>query len=182
MNDELKCTPANLAALAAIREYRLAHGAGPTIRELAHRLALQAPSAVFYHIHRLAALGLVTYEATGANGQLAARSLRLTEDGARALARREQRRVSRMFVGERALALNADELAAARRVGVPLAPFRHTRRHIHSRESAPKFKRTVIQFADRADRDFWGNLILDELTDAGTPGSDAKHSRTFRIC
>lgn len=163
MNDELKCTPANLAALAAIREFRESHGTGPTIRELAHRLKFNAPSAVSYHVHRLAALGLVTYKATGAHGQLAARSLQLTEDGARALARREKRRVSRMFVGERALALNADELAAARRAGVPLSPFRHTRRHIPPRDSGLQPRRTLIQFADRADRDFWGNLILDEL-------------------
>lgn len=182
MNDELKCTPANLAALAAIREFRQAHGAGPTIRELARRLKLKAPSAGSYHVHRLAALGLVTYEATGAHGQLAARSLRLTEQGARALERREKRRVSQMFVGERALALNAAELAAARRAGVPLAPFRHTRRHTDSRELGRKPRRTLIHFADRADRDFWGNLILDELTDARTAGSDAKDSRTFRIC
>lgn len=85
--DLLSLSRENLLALRAIEAYTRCHGSGPTLRQLAQELRLRAHSAARHHVLRLGELELITYELTGRKGQIAARTMKLTEDGKRELAR-----------------------------------------------------------------------------------------------
>jgi hypothetical protein len=145
--------PGHIRTLDAIHTYVERHGAGPTLRELAAALGLRAVSAAHRRVLALEALGLVTCERTPGKQQLAARTLRLSPRVAELRARSLRLRASRLLRGERELVLGPQAQAVAERLGVGAL-----RLHVTSWGTLK-----ILSFPDRAERDVWADLILDEL-------------------
>lgn len=146
-------TPETAVVLQVIDRWVQAHGMGPTMQEIASQIGVSSHTTAQHHVQKLLASGLLTCERTGPARHVASRTLRLTAAGHSWLARRRRLSASPLLVGERELALDAQAVRAARRAGMPLDAFR----------TRVEADRIVIRLADRADRDFWAELILDEL-------------------
>lgn len=142
-----------LAALVVIHAHVERYGSGPLLRELAEQLGLFSKSTARRHVLRLEEAGMVTYERVGRLQQMAARTLRPTERGRSVVERWQTLRDSATPSGKYTLSLGEKELAAARRAGLPLQALPTA---IHN-------GRTLVRFEDRAERDFWATLILEDL-------------------
>lgn len=145
--------PVEQRTLAAIEGHWAAHRYGPSMRELAVASGLAGTGSVRAQLDRLMGAGLVLFDRIGPSGRVASRSLRLTEEGRRALYWQERVRRSTLVRGERELVLDARGLAAARRAELPLDALRATK------EGA----RTRYLFFDAADRDFWAARVIAEM-------------------
>lgn len=136
--------------LAAIQSCLTLRGTGPTLTELARASGLQAPSSARHHLLRLAEQGLVQLERIGAQRRLAARTVRLTAAGERALEDYLRVRGSRFVRGDHELALDARGMEAARAVALPLDTL----------AVRTEGRVTIVRFHDRAERDAWAAQVL----------------------
>ncbi len=139
--------------LAIIVEHNQTYGCGPTLRLLAEKMNVRGMSGVSWRVRKLLALKLVTGVRCGRRGQLAARSLSLTEAGRREVAYARRRARSGMFEVDRELSLTAAEVETAERLGMPFLAYRRRWRN----------GQLYITFQDNRERDDWGDVILESI-------------------
>ena len=142
-----------LLTLAAIDEFSRHQGTGPTYKELRQALGLSSDSSVQYRVQVLAELGWLTYSLSRGKGNLASRSLRLTDAGAQVLSQYSMLYTSHLLRGELQLALNTRELALAGEIHLPFDT-------LHLRGERDKY---IITFNARAERDLWARLLLQAM-------------------
>lgn len=59
---KVRTSPHTATLLAYLREYIAEHSYGPTLREMMAAIGVSTPSVAAYHLERLRADGLVTFE------------------------------------------------------------------------------------------------------------------------
>lgn len=150
-------SPRSWDALIAIESFLGKYEMAPTYRELANELGIRAVSAARRHVELLTELGLLTTRKTGRKGQMAARSIRLTEEGRKVLAKHRAMWGSGIFRGQTQLVLTDKQLERARGAGVPVESF----------EWSEYKGRKVLWCRNWRERDFWGEKILEELQGGG---------------
>ncbi len=149
----IKPTAESINALAAIAHHIARKGQGPTLKEIADATGLKAISAVQRYVQSLADQGMVTFDREGVSHRMAARTLRVTVKGQRALLRFEHLPKSSLVRGERELVLNARAIAAAKRIRMPITVFNQYDESNH----------LVLVFQDRPERDYWAASVLEAL-------------------
>jgi|GEM_PF-2438441 len=147
-----RLTHFQLAALVAIATHIERHGSGPILRELAEQLGLGSKGHARYYVIQLADAGLVTFERVGRAQQIAARTIRPTEQGRRVVEQWKALCDSALLRGKYILSLNPSDVDAARRAGLPFQAL----------PTITQNERTLVLFEDRAERNFWATLILQD--------------------
>ncbi len=80
LKSKRRLSPENMRALAAIASYFQVQECAPTLTELARMLHCSRTAAQ-YHVKRLYRRGLLVFDRTQGAGYMAARTIRLTDQG-----------------------------------------------------------------------------------------------------